>query len=292
MHTVTGGENLWTISNRYNIVMQDIVISNALHAPFVLTAGQRLKLPPPREYRVRAGDSLYSISRIFNTDRSQIARLNDLSAPYIVQPGQMLRLPSESAQQRYDAPVATNEPATYQTASVVQPVERMDLPPVTGQSGAVKPVPAERPQVQQAVLSQPKTKITAKTPKRSSSKFLTPVNGKVISKYGPKADGLHNDGINILAARGSPVAAAENGVVVYAGSELKGSGNLVLVRHADRWMTAYAHLDKIDVKRGQVINRGTKLGTVGSTGSVDTPQLHFEVRRGTEAINPQRYLES
>ena len=86
--------------------------------------------------------------------------------------------------------------------------------------------------------------------------------------------------------------AADNGVVVYAGSELKGSGNLILVRHDNRWMTAYAHLDKINIKRGDVIKRGQSIGTVGSTGSVDKPQLHFEVRRGTEAINPERYLES
>ena len=113
---------------------------------------------------------------------------------------------------------------------------------------------------------------------------------KIVSGYGPKAGGFHNDGINIAAPRGTPVLAADNGVIVYVGNELKGSGNLILVRHADRWMSAYAHLDKTTVARGQVVKRGEKLGTVGSTGSVGSPQLHFEVRRGTQALNPAKYL--
>ena len=116
--------------------------------------------------------------------------------------------------------------------------------------------------------------------------------GRTISGYGPKKDGLHNDGINIAAARGTPVKAAENGVVVYVGNELKGSGNLILVRHADRYMSAYAHLDRFLIKRGQTVQRGQTIGTVGSTGAVSSPQLHFELRRGTKAINPQGYIGS
>ena len=274
VHTVTPGENLWSISKRYNIVMRDIVISNSLSAPFILNAGQRLRLPPPREYRVRAGDTLYEVSRVFATDMSQIARLNDLSAPYRIQPGQVLRLPSESAQrEEYVAQALPGQKPEFDR----------------GVSGAGV-TPAQKPRFQKASAAT-RAKITAKTPKRSSSKFLKPVRGKVVSAYGPKKGGLHNDGMNIAAARGTPVSAAENGVVMYAGSELRGSGNLVLVRHENRWMTAYAHLDKIKVKRGQVLKRGETLGTVGSTGSVTSPQLHFEVRRGTEAINPARSVE-
>ena len=119
---------------------------------------------------------------------------------------------------------------------------------------------------------------------------MRPIDGKVISKYGPKPDGLHNDGINIKAAKGTAVRAAENGVVAYTGSELQGYGNLVLIRHADRWMTAYAHLDKTLVKKGEVVKAGQSIGTVGATGQVDSPQLHFEVRRGTQALNPDLYL--
>lgn len=280
MHTVTRGETLWSVSNRYNIVMSDIVLDNQLSAPFMLTPGQRLTLPPPREYRVRSGDSLYTVSRLFGADSSRLARLNDLQSPYVIHTGQVLRLPSESAR----AP----EPE-MQMASVSDVGTQVVKP---GVKPAINKPQSARDQAKLRKASVARTKITAKTPKRSSSKFMQPVSGKVISKYGPKKGGLHNDGINILAARGSAVKAADNGVVVYAGSELKGSGNLVLVRHENRWMTAYAHLDKIKVKRGAVVKRGQSLGAVGSTGSVDRPQLHFEVRRGTEAINPERYLES
>lgn len=275
VHTVTPGENLWSISQRYDIVMRDIVLVNDLRAPFILRSGQRIELPAPRTYRVRSGDSLYSVARIFEVSQSELARLNHINPPYVIQPGQVLKLPSVK-EEREEMPVRL---ASARSPDVRPPTQQQTVQP--SKKPAVK-----RPQASKAA----KAKIKAKTPKRSSSKFLQPVDGKVISSYGPKKGGLHNDGINIKAPRGTPVKAAENGVVVYAGSELKGSGNLVLVRHSDRWMTAYAHMDKMSVKRGQVIQRGAKLGTVGSTGSVDTPQLHFEVRRGTNAVNPKKYL--
>ena len=112
----------------------------------------------------------------------------------------------------------------------------------------------------------------------------------MILGYGPKKDGRQNDGINIAAARGTPVRAAENGVIAYTGNELRGFGNLVLVKHSDGWTTAYAHVDRIMVRRGDRVERGQIIGLVGSTGSVSSPQLHFEVRKGTDAINPMPLL--
>ncbi|MEZ5813797.1 MAG: LysM peptidoglycan-binding domain-containing M23 family metallopeptidase [Alphaproteobacteria bacterium] len=284
VHTVTPGENLWSISNRYDIVMRDIVVSNDMRAPFVLHAGQRIKLPPPRTYRVRRGDSLYTVSRLYGVSSSELARLNRLRAPYVIRKGQVLKLPSVTAK---------TMPAVVQTASAARPAP---LAPV--EKGQIVPPAASPPPssqgegVKKEVSAVTRAKIPSKTPKRSSSKFLKPVDGTVVSSYGPKKNGLHNDGVNIRAVRGTAVKAAENGVVVYAGDEIKGSGNLILIRHEDRWMTAYAHLGDIRVKRGDVLKRGDVIGTVGSTGSVDSPQLHFEVRRGTEALNPARYMES
>ncbi|WP_374467239.1 murein hydrolase activator EnvC, partial [Ferrovibrio sp.] len=157
-------------------------------------------------------------------------------------------------------------------------------PPGSAPSGSAPsstPSPAAEPAApqQEAVL-----------PPRSGRTFSWPVRGRVLSTFGPKPDGLHNDGINIAARAGAPVIAAENGVVVYAGSELKGFGNLLLVRHADGWMTAYAHLDKALVKKGQKVTRGQAIGTVGSTGGVSQPQLHFEIRKGTQAVDPAKFL--
>lgn len=131
---------------------------------------------------------------------------------------------------------------------------------------------------------------SAIVPARAGTKFIWPVDGTIISSYGRKADGRSNDGVNIKAAKGATVRAAENGVVAYTGNELAGYGNLVLIRHADKWMTAYAHLDGMIVAKGATVKRGQAIGTVGQTGSVDRPQLHFEVRRGTEALNPEPYL--
>jgi murein DD-endopeptidase MepM/ murein hydrolase activator NlpD len=127
-------------------------------------------------------------------------------------------------------------------------------------------------------------------PPRESSRFAWPLRGEIISDFGPQDGGLHNDGINIAARRGTPVSAAANGVVAYVGNELRGFGNLVLLKHTDGWITAYAHLDTILVQRGAQVRRGDRIGRVGSSGSVSRPQLHFETRRGSDAVNPRNVL--
>ena len=121
-------------------------------------------------------------------------------------------------------------------------------------------------------------------------RFVWPVNGRVVSGYGDKAGGLHNDGVNIQAPRGTPIRAAADGVVVYAGSDLKGFGNMLLIRHGGNWLTAYAHAQAVLVDRGQRVKQGEVIARVGSSGNVDQPQLHFELRRGREAVDPERYL--
>ena len=121
--------------------------------------------------------------------------------------------------------------------------------------------------------------------------FIWPVEGKIISHFGVKAKGLRNDGVNIKAGRGTAVRAAETGVVVYAGNELRGFGKLLLVKHVGGWITAYAHNNELLVKRGQKLKRGQKIATVGSTGNVSTPQLHFEIRLGKVAKNPKRFVK-
>ncbi len=267
IHTVSRNENLWRISKHYALPMQDIIRVNKLRPPFTLDVGERLRLPPPRSYKVRPGDTLYGISRIFDVGTNDIARLNRLSAPYVLSPGQELRMP---------APGRT-APAPAQTA-------KAQTKAAPGPAPSYKTTPPRKPtQTLKSTTSQ-------SPPPRSSSKFLKPVPGRIISSFGPKEGGLHNDGINIAANKGARINAAENGVVVYAGSQLRGFGNLVLIRHADRWMTAYGHMDTITVAKGQTVNRGERIGTVGMTGSADRPQLHFEVRRGTSALNPAKFM--
>ncbi|MCP5368477.1 MAG: M23 family metallopeptidase [Hyphomicrobiales bacterium] len=130
-------------------------------------------------------------------------------------------------------------------------------------------------------------RLPAPAPRRG---FIWPLQGQVISDFGTKARGLQNDGINIAAPRGTPVRVAENGVVAYAGNELRGFGNLLLVKHSDGWVTAYAHNDVLLVKRGQRVTRGQVISKVGKSGAVTEPQLHFELRRNNKAVDPTRYL--
>jgi LysM repeat protein len=154
-------------------------------------------------------------------------------------------------------------------ANAVAAAETPDRKPA-----AEDPAPAEQP-VQAA----------------SNSQFSWPLQGKVISGFGPRGKGLYNDGINIQAAKGTPIKAAAAGVVRYAGNELRGYGNLILIEHADGYITAYAHADKLNVRRGDKIKRGQPIATVGQTGNVSSPQLHFEIRKGTKAIDPMTYLK-
>ncbi|HEY4774454.1 MAG TPA: M23 family metallopeptidase, partial [Xanthobacteraceae bacterium] len=124
----------------------------------------------------------------------------------------------------------------------------------------------------------------------TGSSFRWPVRGRVIAGFGPSTNGLQNDGINLAVPEGTAVRAAEEGVVAYAGNELKDYGNLVLVRHANGLVTAYAHASEILVKRGDTVRRGQVIARSGQTGKVTSPQLHFEIRKGSTPVDPTKYL--
>ena len=252
-HIIKYGDTAYNIAKRYNVPLRDLLDRNNMSPPYNLKTGRRLYLPPPNIYKVQTGDTLYGVSRIFDVSVTEIARQNSLQSPYTLKPGQTLNLPYAG---RGNSQAKVRQSARTKT-----------------------------PQTRQ-------TPARFQAPKRASSRFQWPVNGRVISRYGPKKGGLHNDGINIAMPRGAPVRVSENGVVLYSGDVLQGYGNLVLVRHDGGWVTAYAHLDRILVKKGQTLKVGDTLGTVGSTGQVDTPQLHFEIRKGSKALNPQKYLST
>ncbi|MFA5591852.1 MAG: LysM peptidoglycan-binding domain-containing M23 family metallopeptidase [Micavibrio sp.] len=329
MHTVQGGETLYAVSQRYKLPLREIISLNGLDAPYTLHAGYRLRLPPPNDYKVKSGDTLNGIARLFNVSVSEVARVNELAPPYVIQRGQVLRMPSRQPKLEQDFAQDAPSPSFLggggdATTLAAKPgaVESEELAPLAGagqqgggaataagtQTASVAPAGTQgasppSPSTAQPALQQgtpPKatqasaalpSNVAPKIPPRSNArKFMRPVDGQVISAYGPKADGLHNDGINIRAARGTSVRAAENGVVAYVGNEMAGYGNLILIRHADRWMTAYAHMDKTLVKKNDVVKAGQAIGTVGSTGQVSAPQLHFEIRQGTKAVNPNSFL--
>lgn len=272
IHTVIQNENIWRISKNYAIPMQELIIKNKLSVPYILQVGQRLSVPPPRQYTVKPGDTIYEIARLFSLSMSKLVRLNDLKAPYSIRVGQVLKLPMS-----YEVYEQTR-PAARQSDQYVH----MSVP--TSRPAATTAGSAQRPK------SRGSKHIKTKIPPRSGKQFNWPVKGQMLSSYGAKSNGFYNDGINIAAPRGAAVKAAENGVVVYTGDEISGYGNLVLVKHTNGWISAYAHLDKIKAVRGSKIARGDLLGTVGSTGNVDSPQLHFELRQGSKTKNPMKYM--
>lgn len=237
------------------------------------------------EVVVASGDTLYSLSRKYSVPVNDLAVINKLNPPFNLKVGQKIRVPNL-------ARVAV-ETTGKTTAKVVE------TSPKAGQHAKDKTKKIQTNKAEQNVvvasnakkISSDPSKKLPKINARSSSKFSWPVRGKILSNYGAKTNGLFNDGINIGATRGAVVGAAENGVVAYAGNEVKGMGNLIIIQHDGGWMTVYAHMDSMVVRRGARVSVGQKIGTVGKTGKVDSPQLHFEIRKGTKAYNPTSYLK-
>lgn len=252
---------------------------------------------------VGPGDTLYSLSRKYSVPVNDLAVMNNLTPPFNLKVGQKIRVPdlaqapmakitvSEKVNvaQAQDVAKAGNVGKKAESVTGTKIVKVEKTQPVNTPSGqpekkVVKPVETKK-------ISSDPTKKLPKITARSSSKFTWPVRGKILSNYGAKSNGLFNDGINISASRGTPVKAAENGVVAYAGNEVKGMGNLIIIQHDAGWMTVYAHLDSMSVRRGTKVGVGQKIGVVGKTGKVDSSQLHFEIRKGTKAYNPMEYLK-
>ena len=253
------------------------------------------------EIKVAPGDTLYSLSRQYSIPVNDLAVMNNLSAPFALYAGQVVKVPNLA-----NAPVRAATTPTKSAAEPVKPAAKADVketkpkqaenkkqPDVKKTEPAKKQTEAKKTdnkKTDNKKTSTPVKKLPA-IAARSSSKFSWPVRGKILSNYGSKSNGLFNDGINISASRGASVVAAENGVVAYAGNEVKGMGNLIIIQHSDGWMTVYAHMDSLGVRRGARVNVGQKIGTVGQSGKVDKPQLHFEIRKGTKAYNPIQYLK-
>ena len=257
---VERGDTLYSISRSYGLPLRDVIDANNLKPPYTLKVGQVLRLPVSTYHIVSRGDTLYSISRRYGVDVDTLKRVNGLSYPYTLAIGQKVMLQGSST-------------STARTSS----------------SGSKKRYTSKNTTSARKTTYARTTRSRPVSTKRSS-KFAWPVQGTIVSKFGTIGKGRANDGINIKAAKGTAVRAADAGTVAYAGNELKGFGNLILIRHNDGWITAYAHNDRIVVKKGQKVRRGEKIATVGETGGVNSPQLHFEIRAGKKAVNPVNYL--
>ena len=261
-----------------------------------------------RDHRVAAGETLSKIAQAYGVDVYQMAILNQLEPPFRIYVGQSLALPKSAGKPVQLAAFRRTEVVTENDASgqlgetlvlkapeALPPSNPLQVTPGVKPNAVKKSVPSQkvaslskpRPTVKRAISREPET---ALPPVHKGSVFIWPVKGNLVSRFGKKGDGLRNDGVNILADRGTAVHAARSGIVAYAGNELRGFGNLLLIKHAHGWVTAYAHNETLLVRRGQKVKRGQVVAKVGDSGNVGRPQLHFEIRRGNKAVDPIRQI--
>jgi murein DD-endopeptidase MepM/ murein hydrolase activator NlpD len=237
-------------------------------------------------YVVKSGDTLSKIARATNTPIDRLKADNGITDGNI-RIGQTLKISGSTA----DA-VQT---ASIPRADANKPVAAPKAEPVALKPDAPAAKAPEKPaQAQTASLSDVEQKSDMSTPAPTStgiSKYRWPVTGAVIASYGQNVNGSRNDGIDISVPEGTPIKAAENGVVIYAGNGLKQLGNTVLVRHDDGKVTVYGHASNISVTRGQKVQRGQTIATSGMSGDAKRPQVHFEVRKDATPVNPITFLE-
>jgi murein DD-endopeptidase MepM/ murein hydrolase activator NlpD len=257
-----------------------------------------------RRIVVRQGQSLGGIAHAYHVPERTIIAANHLAPPYKVETGQRLLIPSGSEALVQPALASAAMPAAHghpppeiipldgpAPAKAVSPPQN-----TTSLTPLAEPPPAQSPPGEPSAAEEANTDAASSPPEAAGpalphgGHFPWPVRGRVLAGYGVAAGGSRNDGINIAAPRGAPVAAVDAGVVAYAGNELRGYGNLILVKHANGWITAYAHCDELLVKRGDKVNRGQVIAKVGATGGVGEPQLHFELRRGKRPVDPREFL--
>jgi murein DD-endopeptidase MepM/ murein hydrolase activator NlpD len=297
-------DTLEILAHRYNVTPAAILQANGYKGPRVLSPGQQLIIPhsgtvvaaapamsapvskpvvaavaAPSVHVVNPGDTLMGIARRNHITAGELAKANGLERTAKLKLGMKLTVPAKAAAaapagQPIVAQAASAPPATKMAAVATDPQQKARL----AQATAVEEAPAIEAPVKA-------TEATGALPT-----FRWPVRGKVITSYGAKTNGKANDGINLAVPEGTPVKAAEDGVVAYSGNELKGYGNLVLVRHSNGYVTAYAHASELLVKRGDTIKRGQIIAKSGQSGEVGSPQLHFEIRKGSTPVDPLQFL--
>lgn len=322
-YEVKSGDNLIAIARKLDTTVDQLREDNDLKSD-VIRPGQELKGPQTKvkAYTVAQGDTLSAIGRRFNVTASAIAEANDMSTSATLRVGQRLVLPAgfkdqgpivttsrvlvdaprpaappvrvaqaETPPPAPTPPARTPPPVRATPTPAESPAQRRETPPATPrQPQPYSPPPSTQPRT--APSAAPVVGAPVASPPPSDSQitqmgrgvFIWPLRGEVIAGFGPRGTGQRNDGLNIRANTGDPVRAAAAGDVVYAGDQVPGFGNLVLIKHPDGWVTAYGHLSRIDVKMQQKVTQGQQIGQAGASGGISEPQLHFEVRY---APNPQ-----
>ncbi|RXH26806.1 peptidoglycan-binding LysM [Bradyrhizobium nanningense] len=312
-------DTLEVLAKRYHVTPQAILAANGYKGPRALSPGQQLIIPhsataaapapamapvaaapaakpvaamaaPSSTHFVNHGDTLASIARKNHISSAELARANGLDPAAKLKLGTKLIVPGAKTA-AVAAPAAAAPAMAAPVAGTLQPVAAAPAPAVK-MAAAGAPVQSARLAQATANVEEKPAEAPAKAAETTSAlpTFRWPVRGKVVTSYGAKTNGKSNDGINLAVPEGTPVKAAEDGVVAYSGNELKGYGNLVLVRHSNGYVTAYAHASELLVKRGDTIKRGQVIAKSGQSGEVASPQLHFEIRKGSSPVDPLQFL--
>ena len=251
--TLRPGDTIYILANRYRVTPRKIILANQLVPPYDLGHLTQLTLPKPRNYQVQSGDSVDSIAARYGVDRYALIRLNGLREPYHLTAGTNLAIPRKLDYSALETPAPganTNTNTNTNTAAT-----------------------------------------TLSTPRPTDGLgFIWPAKGALVERFGLVSSGVQNDGINIAGTAGDAVRAAYDGEIAFVGSGLKSFGNMVLIKHKDGWITAYAHLGEIAVKEGDRIRKGAPIGTMGQSGKVQNPQLHFQLRKSRTPVDPVPYL--
>jgi murein DD-endopeptidase MepM/ murein hydrolase activator NlpD len=281
-YKVKKGDTIGEVADKLGVSVATLKKTNRLKSN-TIRRGQVLKGPKTtaHAYVAGSGDTIVGVAKRFGVTPEALRAANGLKRSVLVaRPGQKLRLPSGyhdrgavTVTTRVPAPAAEAPPAYTPPPRREEPAPALPSRPQPYSGGSrytppVAPAPAA-PSVSDAQVSQ-----------LGRGRFVWPLQGEIISAFGAKPGGARNDGINIRASTGDPVRVAASGDVVYAGDQVPGFGNLVLVKHPDGWVTAYGHLSRVDVKMQQKVTQGQQIGLAGATGGVAEPQLHFEIRYG------------
>ena len=327
--TVAPGDTLYSISRRHNVsvmklmdlnnlsdsslfVGQQIALPKGAGAPVIArraiaNTGRVLAAASSGTYTVRSGENFQAIARKLGVNSAKLADLNGITDPRSIRAGEVLILPTiRKAVVRPKKVASLGTPNVRNTLRArgsmknrkasdlkVRKVKTkaISLGSTKRKLGSIKrKISTKRKMTSVSKTSQKARLAPGKAKPKGLAAFRWPVRGRIIGKFGPRADGTNNDGINLAVPIGTRVKAAEGGIVAYAGSELKGYGNLVLIRHANNWVSAYAHNGKLLVKRGDKIKRGQVVARAGTSGSVNQPQVHFELRKGSKPVDPLKYM--
>ena len=287
-HESREGETLYSISRMYDMKVNDVIALNNLKFPYPIYPGDKIKIVRDKNKKSESNEIIVENNKKIDNKKSeknpQLALESKAKKENNIKPSE------EKAKEIVEK---KNSKEIEKYGFKPSEVRALELAKKNDSSRTAKNIinPSKNEIVETKLsINKPIDKDSIKKIANKTNRFSWPVRGEVISKFGPKSAGLYNDGINIKAKDGQAVSSSEDGIVAYVGSELKGYGNLVIVKHSGGWISAYAHLKNSAVAIGQKISKGQKIGNVGNSGKVKFPQLYFGLRKGRDAVNPENYL--